>query len=260
MKKLTDEWIHEHQDKYLCNKLEKVKNCLSVASVVFGILYVWLRRQSLFLTIACLLIPLTCVVLDICLPAYFTLAYTKAEMRKNDRVPRISLTAPFFWSLGLLAAATVLNLHFVSIWKLLLSGLLFGAAVALAFVLFLPEFRSDLRAAALPLVILLVSGFGVTGQANYWLDMSEPEIVAGEVVAIEENWHNIFRRKGDVLIELTGTQYTCTIQLPDGTQAEFAAWSSEDILIGDQVPLNRIDGFLGLECYFLGADKPNIRK
>ena len=167
--KMTDDWILEHQDKYCYWKFEKLRLGLIIAGLVFGFVYVLLRRQSMILTLLCLLVPMVCVGLDFIFPAYFTLMHPKWEMDRDIRVNRISLVAPFFYSLGLLALATHLNFHFASPWRLFLSGLLLASAVTGFLLLLLPECRGNVQETLIFLLLLSAVGFGITGQANYWL-------------------------------------------------------------------------------------------
>ena len=257
--KLTDEWIAEHQDKYLYWKFEKLRLGLIIAGLVFGFVYVLLRRQSLILTLLCLLVPMVCVGLDFIFPAYFTLMHPKWEMDRDIRVNRISLVAPFFYSLGLLALATLLNFHFVSTIDLLLSGLILAVVVTAVFLVFLPECRGKMQETVIFLILLAMVGFGITGQANYWLNTGEKETVQAVVTEIDDNYeeHSMWRHSAasNMLTELMGMVYTCTITLPDDTQAEFTMAQVGKVRIGDAATLTYVKGALGLECYTLGRIK-----
>lgn len=256
--KMTDDWILEHQNKYRYWKFEKLRPVLIAAAMVPGVLYVLLRRQSLILTVLCLLIPIICVILDFLFPAYFTLLHSKREMEENTRVSRISLMAPCFYSLGLLAVATHLNFHFASIFALLFSGVIFAVVVTAVLFLILPECRANGREMAVLLILTAVVGFGITGQLNYWLDTGEQEAVQAVVTEIDDNYrsHKIkYAGATNILVELMGVIYTCTVTLPDGTEARFSMGQVGDIGIGDTAILLRGDGALGLECYTLGRMK-----
>ena len=261
MEKLTDNYISEHQEKYRYVQFEKVRFILIIASVLFGAVYIWHREENLLLTVACMAIPVICIVLDILFPAYFTLAFTKTEMKQNDRALRISLVAPFVLSLGFLTGATVLNFHFPAVGMLLLSGVLFGITVSLLLLAFVPEFRSELRTIALPLLILMVMGAGVTGQANYWLDMSEPETVVVEVIELDDDLRTsgLPKYEANWMKEIGAMRFSCTVRLPDGTDARFTLTSIDGILVGDRIVVEKVDGMLGLECYTIKADIPKIR-
>ena len=257
--KLTDEWIAEHQDKYRYWKFEKMRLGLIIAALIFGFAYVLLRRQSLVLTVLCLTIPVICVVLDYCYPAYFTLMHPKWEMDRDIRVNRISLVAPFFYSLGLVALATLLNFHFVSTIDLLLSGLILAVVVTAVFLVVLPECRGKMQETVIFLILLAMVGFGITGQANYWLNTGEEETVQAVVTEIDDNYeeHSMWRHSAasNMLAELMGMVYTCTITLPDDTQAEFTMAQVGKVRIGDTATLTYVKGALGLECYSLGRIK-----
>ncbi len=255
---MTDDWILEHQDKYRYWKFEKLRLGLIIAGLVFGFVYVLLHRQSLIMTLLCLLVPMICVVLDFIFPAYFTLMHPKWEMDRDIRVNRISLVAPCFYSLGLLALATLLNFHFVSTIGLLLSGLILAVVVTAVFLLVLPECRGNMQETVIFLILLATVGFGITGQANYWLDTGEKEAVQAVVTEIDDNYERgIHRGKAasNMLTELTGTMYTCTVTLPDDAQAEFTMAQVGKVQIGDTATLIHVKGALGLECYTLGRIK-----
>lgn len=257
--KMTDDWILEHQDKYRYWKYEKLRLGLIIAGLVFGFAYVLLRRQSLILTLLCLLVPMVCVGLDFIFPAYFTLMHPKWEMDRDIRVNRISLVAPFFYSLGLLAVATLLNFHFVSTIGLLISGLILAVIVTAVLLLVLPECRGKMQETVIFLILLAMVGFGITGQANYWLDSQEREAVQAVVTEIDDNYeeHSMWRHSAasNMLTELMGMVYTCTITLPDDTQAEFTMAQVGKVRIGDTATLTYVKGALGLECYSLGRIK-----
>lgn len=257
--KMTVDWILEHQDKYRYWKFEKLRLGLIIAGLVFGFVYVLLRRQSLILTLLCLLVPMVCVGLDFIFPAYFTLMHPKWEMDRDIRVNRISLVAPFFYSLGLLALATLLNFHFVSTIDLLLSGLILAVVVTAVFLVFLPECRGKMQETVIFLILLAMVGFGITGQANYWLNTGEKETVQAVVTEIDDNYeeHSMWRHSAasNMLTELMGIVYTCTITLPDDTQAEFTMAQVGKVRIGDAATLTYVKGALGLECYTLGRIK-----
>lgn len=260
LEELTDEYILANQNKYRYWQFEKLKNLLLIASLILGIVYILLRQQSLALTLLLLLIAAACVGLDICFPAYFTLLYLNKEMEKNARVMRISLMEPFFGSLGLLAVATYLNMYFVTLWKLLLSGVVYSAVLGLVFLWGVPECRRNLKSMGLFMILLAATGFGITGQANYWLDSSEPDIVLAVVEEVDSNTsYRLGSGEMDIMTELLGTAYTCTLQMPDGTNARFTIRSTRNVLIGAEVPLDRRSGALGLEYYCLRSEKMNIR-
>lgn len=258
-KSMTDDWIAANQDKYRYWKFEKLRLGLIIAALVFGASYVWLRRQSLVLTLCCLLIPVICITLDYLFPAYFTLMHPKWEMRQNTRVDRISLVAPCFYSLGFLALATHLNFHFSSALRLLLSGLILSVTVTALFLLILPECRGKIREAVFFLILMSAVGFGITGQANYWLDTGEREVVQAVVTEIDDNYieHSLryHSAASNTLTELLGVIYTCTVTLPDQTEAYFSMAQVGDVRIGDTATLIYIEGALGLECYTLGRIK-----
>lgn len=257
--KMTDDWILEHQDKYRYWKFEKLRLGLIIAGLVFGFVYVLLRRQSLILTLLCLLVPMVCVGLDFIFPAYFTLMHPKWEMDRDIRVNRISLVAPFFYSLGLLELATILNFHFVSAIGLLISGLILAVVVTAVFLVVLPECRGKMQETVIFLILLAMVGFGMTGQANYWLNTGEKETVQAVVTEIDDNYeeHSMWLHSAasNMLTELMGMVYTCTITLPDDTQAEFTMAQVGKVRIGDTATLTYVKGALGLECYSLGRIK-----
>lgn len=257
--KLTDEWIADHQDKYRYWKFEKLRLGLIIAGLVFGFVYVLLRRQSLVLTALCLTIPVICVVLDYCYPAYFTLMYSKGMMERDVRVNRIRLAEPCFYALGLLAMATDLNFHFVSKVRLIFSGLLLAVVVTAVFCLTLPECRGNIREAAIFLILMMVVGHGITGQVNYWLDRQDQEVVQSIVTDIDDHYrpHSMVGHSGvsNMLIELMGMIYTCELSMPDDTQASFTMAQVGNVRIGDDATLIHIKGALGLECYTLGRIK-----
>lgn len=256
---MTEDWIAANQDKYRYWKFEKLRLGLIIAALVFGAAYVWLRRQSLVLTLCCLLIPVICVALDFLFPAYFTLMHPKWEMRGDTRIERISLVAPCFYSLGLLAVATQLNIHFINMLTLLFSGLVLALITTGVFLLLLPECQGKIQETVIFVVLLSVVGFGITGQANYWLDHGEKEVLQAVVTEIDDNYreHRASRRIGasNVITEIMGTMYTCTLTLPDDTQATFTIAQAGDVRIGDQATLVYVKGALGLECYTLGRIK-----
>lgn len=256
---MTEDWIAANQEKYRYWKFEKLRLGLIIAALVFGAAYVWLRRQSLVLTLCCLLIPVICVALDFLFPAYFTLMHPKWEMRQNTRINRISLVAPCFYSLGLLALVTQLNFHFSSVLRLLLSGLILSVTITAFFLLTLPECRGKIRETVFFLILMSAVGFGITGQANYWLDTGEREVVQAVVTKIDDNdmEHSLryHSTASNTLTELMGVMYTCTVTLPDQTEAYFSMAQVGSVRIGDTATLKYIEGALGLECYTLGRIK-----
>ena len=256
---MTEDWIAANQDKYRYWKFEKLRLGLIIAALVFGATYVWLRRQSLVLTLCCLLIPVICVALDFLFPAYFTLMHPKWEMRGDTRIERISLVAPCFYSLGLLAVATQLNIHFINMITLLISGLVLALITTGVFLLLLPECRGKIQETVIFMVLLSVVGFGITGQANYWLDTGEREVVQAVVTKIDDNYmeHSLryHSTASNTLTELMGVMYTCTVTLPDQTEAHFSMAQVGDVRIGDQATLVYVKGALGLKCYTLGRIK-----
>lgn len=259
--KYTDEWIRQNQNDYRYWQLEKLRNGLNVTAIVIGLVYVILRRQSLVLTILCWLIPAVCLVLDICFPAYFTLTHTKWQMQNNTRVIRISLVEPCFLSLGLLAVATHLNMHFVHRGTALLGCILLSAIVTGILLLLAPKFRADRRDVWMFALLLTLTGLGITGQANYWLDTEEPEIVLAVVEDVDDNYHTgRYSVLWDTMIEVIGTQYTCTVRLPDGDTAEFSIRSTRRVLVGTEIPLDHMEGALDLECYCLRTDRMDMSK
>lgn len=143
--------------------------------------------------------------------------------------------------------------------RLLLSGLILSVTITAFFLLTLPECRGKIRETVFFLILMSAVGFGITGQANYWLDHGEKEVLQAVVTEIDDNYreHRASRRIGasNVITEIMGTMYTCTLTLPDDTQATFTIAQVGDVRIGDQATLIYVKGALGLECYTLGRIK-----
>ena len=80
----TDIIFPENRNKYRYWELEKFTKIFTIVAAVFGAAILAIRRQIFLLVVANTLIPLICVILDILLPDYFTILYTKKEMLTNE--------------------------------------------------------------------------------------------------------------------------------------------------------------------------------
>lgn len=252
----TDIIFPENRNKYRYWELEKFTKIFTIVAAVFGAAILAIRRQIFLLVVANTLIPLICVILDILLPDYFTILYTKKEMLTNEQASRISLLNPFLISAGSLMVATKLNLHISSIAALLIGGLVFAAIAFLLSNVFLAELRKAEGRKIAALLLFLVLGLGVLGQGSYWLDQKQPEMVTAEVVAVRDN--SDFRKKNTLLLELTGSEYTCTIRMENGKEIQFPVRSASKVAIGAKVTVNKHEGIPGIVCYTLRSTKLNF--
>ncbi len=256
----TDIIFPENRDKYRYWELEKFTKIFTIVAVIFGAAVLLVRKQIFLLVLANILIPLACVVLDILLPDYFTILYSKKEMLTNEQASRISLLNPFLISAGSLMVATKLNLHISSITALLIGGLVIAAIAFLLSNVFLAELRKAEGRKITALLLFLVLGLGVLGQGSYWLDQKQPEMVTAEVVAVRDNSndHFITALRGAALNELIGNEYTCTIRMEDGKEIQFPVSSTSKVAIGAKVTVNKHEGIPGIVCYTLRSMKLNF--
>ena len=257
----TDTVCPENQDKYRYWELEKFTMIFTIVAAILAAAILMTRKQIFLLLLANALIPVVCLILDILLPDYFTLLYTKREMRTNEQLSRISLLNPFLISAGALATATKLNLHISSVTVLLIAGGLFAAIGCLLCTGLLPEYRSAARRKFVAFLMFLVLGLGVTMQASYWLDCRKPEQVGAKVLSVEEIETYGTRGREAIQIvagELAGVEYICTLQLEDGTQARFPLRTTKYVAIGANTVVNRHEGIPFIVCYSLRTDKLNF--
>ena len=256
----TDIIFPENRNKYRYWELEKFTKIFTIVAAVFGAAILAIRRQIFLLVVANTLIPLICVILDILLPDYFTILYTKKEMLTNEQASRISLLNPFLISAGSLMVATKLNLHISSITALLIGGLIFAAIALLLSNVFLAELRKAKGRKIAALLLFLVLGLGVLGQGSYWLDQKQPEMVTAEVVAVRDNSndHFITALRGAALNELIGNEYTCTIRMENGKEIQFPVRTASKVAIGAKVTVNKHEGIPGIVCYTLRSTKLNF--
>lgn len=256
----TDIIFPENRNKYRYWELEKFTKIFTIVAAVFGAAVLLVRKQIFLLVLANILIPLACVVLDILLPDYFTILYSKKEMLTNEHASRISLLNPFLISAGALMVATKLNLHISSITALLIGGLVFAAIAFLLSNVFLEELRKAEGRKIAALLLFLVLGLGVLGQGSYWLDQKQPEMVTAEVVEVidNSNSHTSTGRKISILNELIGNDYTCVIRMEDGKKVLFPVRSMSKVGIGAKVTLNQHEGIPGIVCYTLRSTNLNF--
>lgn len=257
----TDIIFPENRDKYRYWELEKFTKIFTVVAIILAAAILLIRKQIFLLLLANALIPVICLILDILLPDYFTLLYTKREMLTNEQASRISLLNPFLISAGALAVATKLNLHTSSVTALLIAGGVFAVIGCLLCAGFLAEFRLAKGRKIVAFLLFLVLGLGVTLQTSYWLDCRKPELVGAKVLSVEEiETYGTGGREAMQIVagELAGVEYICTLELEDGTQARFPLRTTNYVAIGANTVVNRYEGIPFIVCYSLRSNKLNF--
>ncbi len=189
-------WRKELQDPKIKKQLKWVKPLLIAVSFLSATFYVFARTLPWLLACtACLVIP---VVLDICLPAYFTLRPQKSYASRFVD----SLILP----LGIVG--TVLFFSRVHYWGLPWQLVKLAGICALGctvLMLLAQEFR---RKKSLLIGVFLTAfliGGGLLQNFNFQLPQPEPETTVAQVV----NLQTFSRRR-------RSTTYSCTFQMPDG--------------------------------------------
>ena len=247
----SEHWVRENQDPYLLRKALVFAKILSWISGIACVAILLLRKQNLFLSLFCVAVPILCLVLDGLFPAYFTLNHTQKEVEREDYAFRASLAGPVIVGVISVALATMTNIGFFQYRYLILYAILFGLlAGALSYVL-IPEYEVNSSNAMALILLFVMFGWGYIGQANYYLDRTEPEVQVGTIIQVERNR----TRKGSLLRDLSGNAYTVTVRLPDGTEVTFGGARKSHFMVGAEVPVEIRQGGLGIRIYIIDRDR-----
>ncbi len=225
-------WRKELQNPEIKAKLKWLKPGLLIGSIVAACGY--LAARTLPWLLACGLCVLVPVVLDICLPAYFTLE--PATHRRNRFA--ISLQSP------LLVVCFVMVFtrgHYWGFpWRLAAMAAV-GAVASALLMLLAQEFRrkKELLAEVLLLAFLLWGGF--LQNFNRVLPQPEPETTVAQVVDLRKYSGSRGR----------GSTYYCTFQMPDGETytVKISGPLYRSLEDGSDVLILTYEGALGVSYY-----------
>lgn len=227
--KHEEDWRKQNRDPDLYHRLRFVPPLLVVLMTVFSIGYVNYQTWEWYLgCLVCLVVP---VILDIALPAYFTIMFPE----KGKEVDAWELGWIYFIHLLVLImfpGHNWLNENvFLLVWGIV------GSSTALILGLFAEEFRR--KKSSLLVIFLMVGLLGtfVVGHVNEAFDFSEPQ---SHILTVRELHDSRSRRN---------STYKCTVTLPDGRQVDLEV--SRDFYmsleIGDSVLVEQRIGALGIE-------------
>lgn len=223
-------WRKEQQDPDILNKLKIVVPALSLLSTVFSIGYA--MNEGWLLYLGCLLCIAAPVVLEVVLPAYFTLLPREEGERStyawNVRWP----LAIHLLILLLLPQSNWLNENSFFV----VAGIC-GTGAVLVLGTLAEEFKRNKKYLWMVFVVAGVMGTLPVGQANEAFDFSVPETYT---LVVEDLEHTDSRRN---------STYECTVTLPDGRQVELEIpWSTyAELEVGDRVCVEHSVGALGIE-------------
>ena len=220
-------WRREKRDPVLYNKLAWIPFMIGVLSLGVNIGFVRFRNIFwLFIWLAVLMIP---VVLDICMPGYFSIIASK----KGEKKDAWELTLPMGIHLfGILCMMGNNWLDDSVFW--LVIGIC--ALICFAVLLLAEEFRRE------PINLILVAflggifGVGVVGEANELIPHAEPQAY---VLEVEE----IYKSGG------RHDNYYCTVTLPDSREENLNISRKlyDSLEEGDYVRVEVGEGFFGIE-------------
>ena len=226
-KKKNTTWRREKRDPELYDKLSWVPFAIGVLSLGVNIGFVIFRNIFWFLIwLAVLALP---VVLDILMPAYFSIIPPEKGKKKDARELTLSV---FFHMIGVLGMMSNNWLDGNEFWPVL--GI--GTAVCFAVLLLAEEFRRE------PVYLILVAflggvfGMGVVGEANELFPHAEPQAYVLEVEDLDMSGGR-------------NEDYHCTVTLPDGREArlEISQRLFDSLELGDFVRVEVGEGFFGIE-------------
>lgn len=236
--KNPDAWRLAQQDEKLVPVMRTVKRVLLALSIVSSVLLVFHHPLWSALGILC---SVTCGVLDLVYPAYFTLLEMSNGKKQKHAI-----------GLGLSAALPLMVQTLYVFYRfnfLNFEIFLWAVAVALlAWVVFgffgreFSERTGDLLAMVL---LLALFGSGPIGMMNYLTDRSEPR----QYVTCVDDMYVSSSSKG-------GDNYFCTILLEDGSEFDLQVQRGqyEQFSVGDTIEIATRAGGLGIEYIFLTED------
>ncbi|MBQ8621287.1 MAG: hypothetical protein IJ422_03135 [Oscillospiraceae bacterium] len=228
-KKDGDSWRREGRDPDLMKKLRFVSPVLTLA--VIGCSFGYAKTEDWRWFVLCMLCVALPLVLDILLPAYFTLI-PAGKGKKRDAW---ELEWPIFAYIFIMCIQPGGNwLNEGISWAVIGIGAV-GFVVILG--LLAEEFRREkLALAGVALFGGLLALF-LAGHANEALDFSTPEVYS---LVVEELDHSSSRRN---------RRYECTVTLPDGRQVELDISNAlyQTLEVGDRVMVEHSVGALGIE-------------
>lgn len=224
-----EDWRKERQDPELFDKLKYTAPLLLVLSILFSIGYAVNGGWIWYL--GCLLCLAAPVVLDIVLPAYFTLLPEKKGSKKNAWELEIPTFVHFVLGLVLPGRNWLDDDMFLVV--MIVSGI--GSALILG--LLAEEFRRNRRSLWAVALVAGILGIFVAGHVNEAFDFSEPETYT---LVVEDLAYSRSRRS---------STYECTVTLPDGRQVELEISRSfyNELSVGDKVRVEHGVGALGIE-------------
>ena len=235
--KAPDCWRKEQQDPNVLAQMKAIKLCLGVAAILFGTLSLLGVKPNALWSGLFLLVPVSCIILAIFLPTYFTLA----DMDGN-RTPEFGIG---------LSRLTILPLMFLSLRSFFTNYIEFGtfflysaicgALICLILWIYVKEFRNRVgHFLLLSLIIVTMCGAGVVGYLNTALNTTEPQI---RTYTVEE----LKTSSGK------STSYNCYVTLHDGKQVKIRVSKEmyEILEVGEQVRVAHKEGGLGLEYVFI---------
>ena len=222
-----DSWRREKRDPVLYKKLWWVPLVLGGVSLlaVYGF---YLTRHPAWFTLYLVLLAVP-LLLDILMPAYFTIFFTE----KNKKRDAISLEAPLLISmLGIVFCGRVNWIEGTPFWQILV----ICAVGSVLICLLAEEFRWE------PIWLLAALFFGgcfgtiAVGRANEVYAPQEPQ---SYILVVEDTRYSGGKSKS----------YYCTVTLPDGREMELHISRNHyyDLETGDYVRVEHGEGFFGVE-------------
>lgn len=235
--KAPDCWRKEQQDPDVLAQMKAIKLCLGVAAILFGALSLLGAKPNALWSGLFLLVPVSCIILAIFLPTYFTLA----DMDDN-RTPEfgIGLSLIMLLSFVFLSLRSFLT-NYVEFGRFFLCSAICGSAICVLLWLYVKEFRMRVGYfLLLSFLIVTMCGAGVVGYINAALDTTDPQIF---VYTVERLHKSSGKSSG----------YYCYVILHNGKEMDIRVSKAtyDNLTVGDRVRVAHKEGSLGLEYVFV---------
>ena len=223
-----DSWRREKRDPILYKKLHWVP--LALSGIALLVNYGYYKTEHPVWFTLCLLVMAVPVVLDILMPAYFSLFFEEKGKERDAR----SLEAPMMISMiGMMLCGRINWLDDRGVWKIML----ICGVISVMVCLLAEEFRREKIWLLAALFFGGVFGSFAVGHANEVYAIQEPQ---SYILEVEETDADIHRRN---------RSYYCTITLPDGREEKLHISRSlyENLEAGDLVRVEVGEGLFGFE-------------
>jgi hypothetical protein len=235
-----DAWRKKGQNPHTLKQMKQLRLAMIISAFPMGLQMLYDGTHNLLWASIFAMIPITCLVLVIVLPTYFTLI----EYRHRRNQYGIDLKYLYLIT-SILLSAHVLRRHYTSLGRFALYSVFAGIIICIILWFLVPEFQKQVgKFAAISCFVVLLCGWGIIGQLNLLLDTTPPDIKTYSVQELEE-YHGA---KGAIT-------YRCYITLSSGER--FLIHVDEEafntLLVGDTIHVAHAAGGLGLEyLYYVG--------